>query len=123
MLEYGQRLKSHRREAALLPSESSVGAVLHRLAAAGGRQALQQPTGAIEPGARCDLVELDPDHCTFVGQTPETALDAWIFSSASESIVRTVLVGGVEVISGGHHPGERDARRRAAAVMHRLHGA
>jgi formimidoylglutamate deiminase len=121
MLEYGQRLASHRRETTLLANESRVGAVLHRLAATGGAQALSQPTGAIEVGARCDLVELDPDHGALVGQTPDTVLDAWIFSSASEAVVRTVLVGGAEVIVGGQHPAERDARRRAAAAMRRLH--
>jgi formimidoylglutamate deiminase len=122
MLEYGQRLASHRREATLLADESSVGAALHRLAAAGGAQALSQPTGVIEAGARCDLVELDPDHGALLGQTPDTVLDAWIFSSASEAVVRTVLVGGTEIVSDGQHPAERDARRRVAAAMRRLHG-
>jgi formimidoylglutamate deiminase len=121
MLEYGQRLESHRRETVLLHDEASVGAALYRLVAAGGAQALAQPTGAIEPGARCDLIELDPEHNALLGQTPETALDAWIFSSASQSIVRTVLVGGSVVVADGQHPGERDARHRAAAAMRRLH--
>lgn len=123
MLEYGQRLNSQRRETALIGGESSVGAALRELAAAGGAQALAQPTGAIEPGARCDLVELDPDDRALIGQTPETALDAWIFSSASESIVRTVLVGGVAVVTDGHHAAEQAAQRQAAATMRRLHDA
>ncbi|MGH3599593.1 MAG: formimidoylglutamate deiminase [Pseudonocardiaceae bacterium] len=123
MLEYGQRLCSHRRETALRPGETSVGEALHRLTGAGGAQALTQPTGAITPGLRCDLVELDPDDSALVGQMPETALDAWIFSSTSASIVRTVLVGGVEVVSDGHHPAEARARACVAAAMHRLHAA
>ncbi|MGH2858683.1 MAG: formimidoylglutamate deiminase [Solirubrobacteraceae bacterium] len=117
MLEYGQRLSSHHRETLLAPGETSVGAVLHGLALDGGAQALAQPTRAIAPGARCDLVELDAEHPALAGQAPETALDAWIFSSASEAIVRTVLVGGREVIAEGRHALQDGARRRVAAVM------
>lgn len=122
MLEYGQRLSSHRRESSLAAGESRVGATLHRLAGAGGAQALAQPTASIEAGARCDLVELDPEHPALAGQTPETVLDAWIFSSASEAIVRTVLVAGCPVIREGHHPREAEATRRAADAMRKLHG-
>lgn len=123
MLEYGQRLHSHRRETLLAPGETSVGQLLHRLAVAGGRQALAQPAGVIEAGARCDLVELDANHPALVGQTPDTALDAWIFSSASEATVRTVLVGGRVVVSDARHPGEEGAQRRVRAVMRARHGA
>ena len=123
MLEYGQRLHSRRRETLLAPRERSVGEALHRLALAGGAQALAQPAGAIEVGARCDLVELDRDHPALAGQVPETVLDAWVFSSASETIVRTVLVGAREVVSAGRHPGEEEARRRVDAVMRAHHGA
>ena len=121
MLEYGQRLAGHRRETLLAPGEASVGAVLHGLALAGGAQALAQRTAATAPGARCDLVELDPEHPVLAGQVPETVLDAWIFSSASDTLVRTVLVGGQEVIGEGRHRHEQDARRRVAAVMRERH--
>jgi formimidoylglutamate deiminase len=121
ILEYGQRLASHRRETLLAAGESSVGATLHRLAREGGARALDQPTGAIRPGLRCDLVELDPEHGALVGQMPETVLDAWIFSSASDAVVRTVVVAGREVVGDGRHPREEDARRRVAAVMRRRH--
>ena len=122
-LEYGQRLARHRRETLLGVDETSVGATLHRLAREGGAQALGQPLGAIRPGARCDLVELDPDSAALVGQRPETVLDAWIFSSAAEAIVRTVLVAGRPVVVAGRHDGEEAARRRVDAVMRRIHGA
>jgi formimidoylglutamate deiminase len=123
MLEYSQRLHSHRRETLLAPGETSVGQLLHRLALTGGTRALAQPAGVIAAGARCDLVELDADHPALVGQTPETALDAWIFSSASETVVRTVLVGGRVVVSDGRHPREEAARRRVGAAMRARHGA
>ncbi len=120
-LEYGQRLASHRRETALLDGESSVAAALFGLARAGGAQALAQPTGAIRAGLRCDLVELDHDHPALVGQTTATLLDAWVFSTASDTLVRTVLVGGRVVVRDGRHPAEEDARRKVAEVMRRRH--
>ena len=93
MLEYGQRVTEHRRDGLLAEGETSVGEVLFRLAAAGGAQALAQPMGAIRPGLRCDMVELDPGHPALIGQIPATTLDAWIFSTASDAVVRTVIVG------------------------------
>jgi len=121
-LEYGQRLAVRRRETLLQGEETSVGATLHRLACEGGAKALRQPTAAVEPGARCDLVELDPANCALAGQVPETVLDAWVFSSASDRVVRTVIVGGRVVVSDGSHPGERAARERVDAVMRARHG-
>ena len=121
MLEYGQRVTEHRRDGLLAEEETSVGDVLFRLAAAGGAQALAQPVGVIRPGARCDLVELDPGHPALIGQIPATILDAWIFSTASDAVVRTVIVGGEIVIRDGHHPLERAARTRVEAVMGRRH--
>ena len=98
MLEYGQRVTEHRRDGLLAEGETSVGEVLFGLAAAGGAQALAQPMGAIRQGLRCDLVELDPGHPALIGQIPATILDAWIFSTASDAVVRTVIVGGEIVI-------------------------
>lgn len=122
MLEYGQRLASHRRESVLAAGESSVGSTLFALARGGGARALAQPSGAVRPGLRCDLVELDPSHTALVGQTPETVLDAWVFSTASDSLVRTVVVAGRVVVQDGRHPLEHEARRRVEVIMRRLHG-
>jgi formimidoylglutamate deiminase len=121
ILEYGQRLASHRRESLLGSGESSVGATLFRLAREGGAQALAQRSGVLRPGMRCDLVELDPNHPALAGQTPETVLDAWIFSTSSDTVVRTVVVGGRVVVEQGRHPLEEEARRRVDWQMRRLH--
>ena len=123
MLEYGQRLHSRRRETLLQDGEESVGFVLHALALVGGAQALAHPAGVIETGGRCDLVELDAEHPALAGQVSEGVLDAWIFSGACETLVRTVLVAGRQVVSGGRHPVHDAARRRVDAVMRRRHAA
>ncbi len=121
VLEYGQRVTERRRETLLAAGETSVGETLLRLVREGGAQALGQPLGALRPGKRCDLVELDADHPALAGQTPTTVLDAWIFSTASDTVVRTVFVAGRAVIEGGRHPAEAEARRRVDAVMRRRH--
>jgi formimidoylglutamate deiminase len=121
ILEYGQRLASHRRDTFIRDGETSVALTLHRLAAAGGAQALAQSSGSIAAGMRCDLVELDPEHGALVGQVPETALDAWVFSSASTSIVRTVMVAARIVVREGRHPLEDEGRRRLEGVMRDKH--
>ena len=122
ILEYGQRLASQRRETLLATGETSVGSVLFGAARAGGAQALAQPIGAVRPGLRCDLVELDPEHPALLGQAPATVLDAWIFSSASDMLVRTVLIGGRIVVAEANHPREAEPRRAVGAIMRRLHG-
>ena len=121
-LEYGQRVVGHRRDALLAEGESSVGEVLFRLAASGGAQALTQPIGSVRAGLRCDLVELDGAHPAFAGQSPSTILDAWIFSTASDTLVRTVIIAGNPVIEDGRHPLEAEARARVDAVMRLRHG-
>jgi formiminoglutamate deiminase len=120
MLEYGQRLSSMRRETLLLSGEHSAARTLVELVGSGGAQAVGQPVGAIRPGLRCDLVELNADHPAFLGQEPETALDAWIFSSASEHVVRTVIVAGRTVVDEGRHPAELQARRDVDRVMRQI---
>jgi formimidoylglutamate deiminase len=123
MLEYGQRLHHQRRDTLLADSERSVADVLYSRVCDGGAQALQQPCGRLERGYRCDLVELDPEHPALVGQRPETILDAWVFSTSAPDVVRTVLVGGREVVAGGRHPHQEEARARVGRVMRRLHGS
>ena len=69
---------------------------------AGGAQASARPVGALAPGLRCDLVELDPDHPTLVGHQGDALLDAWVFSGNANP-VRTVVVGGRAVVEAGRH--------------------
>jgi len=89
----------------------------------GGARALAQPVGAIAPGFRADLVELDPSHPALAGQAAETALDAWIFSSASPGVVRNVMVGGRWVIRDGRHEDEEQILDAFRATMRERHGA
>lgn len=123
-LEYGQRLHHHRRDTFLAEGETSVALALFGDAVSGGVQALAQPGGGIRPGARADLVELNPEDPALAGQSPATVLDAWVFSSASQAIVRNVMVGGRWVVQDGRHAEEDRVRRDLAATIdrHRMGG-
>ena len=51
--------------------------------AVAGRQALDQPVGAIAPGYRADITVLDPDADALMGRSGDQALDTWIFSGGN----------------------------------------
>jgi formimidoylglutamate deiminase len=113
-LDYGQRLAHHHRHPLVTPGSpltERTGRRLFDLAVSGGTTALAQPAGAIRPGMRADLVELDPGAAALAGQTPETVLDGWIFASTSE-VVRNVMVAGTWVIRDGHHANEETVLER-----------
>ncbi len=123
-LEYGQRLV-HRQRNVLTPSDGganasrSVGAALWRGALGGGAKALGRPIGTLAPGARADLVVLDPERANLIGKKEDVLLDAAIFAG-NENPVRDVMVGGRWVVREGHHLAEHGilARfRRALAEL------
>lgn len=109
-LEYSQRLAHRGRNLMTSAEGESTGWRLYTSALAGGAQALTQPTGAIAPGCRADLVTLDADHPSFAGARPESWLDVWIFAAGREA-VREVRVGGERLVADGRHR----ARDRVAA--------
>lgn len=113
-MEFAQRLTRQHRAILVTPDGSitaHAGRRLYDLALSGGAQALNQPAGTLRPGLRADLLELDPDHPALFAHQPETALDAWIFTSAPGA-VRNVMVGGAWQVRDRHHPNE-DAIGRA----------
>jgi formimidoylglutamate deiminase len=110
-LEYGQRLRSRRRNVAGAVDGGSTAAALFRRAVAGGAQALGQPIGAIGPGLRADLVVLDGEHPLLAGRAGHELLDSWVFSG-DRRLVRQVFVGGELLVDGGRHR-HRDAAASA----------
>jgi formimidoylglutamate deiminase len=122
-LEYGQRLFSQRRSILVAPGEMTEqpGRRLYDLALAGGARALAQPAGALSPGLRADLVELDPNHPAIVAQQPASVLDGWLVAG-SRDLVRTVIVGGDWLVRDRHHRDEEAIAARYTSVMRRLAG-
>ena len=119
-LEYGQRLKSRRRNIAA-PPEASTGARLHAAALEGGAGATARETGALEAGRAADIVTLDAAHPLLAGKTDDAILDAWVFAG-NANLVRDVMVGGSWVVRNGRHPEEDAIASEFVRTMERLAG-
>ena len=100
-LEYSQRLRDRARNRLAEPG-ASVGRALFDRAVSAGAQALGHNAVRLEPGARADLVVLDPAHPALYGRRGDTVLDSWIFAAAT-SPVRDVIAGGRHVVRRGRH--------------------
>ncbi len=122
LLDYGQRHIHRRRDTLPATGQETVGGPSRRLfdhALMSGARSLGHPIGAIRPGMRADLIELDPHAAPMLGHRPDTVLDGWIFAS-STPVVRNVMVGGEWVVRDGHHIRERKVLEQFRAVISRL---
>ena len=119
LIETAQRLKLRARAVAATEAAPHPGRLLYDAALAGGAQASARPVGAIAPGMRCDLVELDPDHPNLTGQRGDMLLDAWIFAGNANP-VRTVIVGGRAVVESGRHIRAMEVAENFTRSMRRL---
>ena len=84
-----------------------------------GAQALAWDGGQAAVGRRADFVVLDADHPALVGRDGHAVLDSWVFSG-TDSPVRHVFVGGVQVIEDGRHPREEEIARAFRETARRL---
>ena len=119
LLETGQRLLRQSRAVAASEAQPHPGRFLLEAALAGGALACGRPVGAIAPGRRCDLVELDRDHPLLCGHQGDGLLDAWVFSGQANP-VRTVIVGGRPVVEDGRHLAAEGIAAAYGQVMRRL---
>lgn len=119
LLETGQRLRLGARAIATTEAAPHPGRRLIEAALAGGAAACGRPIGAIAPGHRCDLIELDPDHPTLVGQQGDGLLDAFVFSGSANPI-RTVIAGGQWVVERGRHIARPAIEAAYARTLKRL---
>lgn len=118
-LEYGQRLVSRHRNIAVSESSGSVGETLWGDALFGGARAAGATLGAIDAGARADLLVLDDTAPQFAGREPGALLDTFVFAG-NRNLVRDVMVNGQWCVRDGRH---RDAARiaqRYAAALRRI---
>ncbi|MCB4824599.1 formimidoylglutamate deiminase [Roseicella aerolata] len=120
-LETSQRLSLRERAVATSEVLPHPGRLLLQAALAGGAQASGRPIGAIAPGMRCDLVELDDHHPSLIGRTGDSLLDAWVFAGQANP-VRTVIAGGKRVVEGGRHIARLETADAFAGTMRRWMG-
>lgn len=118
-LEYGQRLRSHRRNVLATEDNPSSGTFLWRAAAEGGARALAQPSGTIAAGRRADLVVLDANNPILAAKTGDQILDSLIFSG-NDNAVEDVMVAGRWVVENGRHPEEERTAADFRRVLDRL---
>jgi formimidoylglutamate deiminase len=113
-LEYGQRLARRQRAVAAgagpgAPDASTAERLWQRVVSGGARAAGFGAAGIV-PGARADLLVVDPLDSSLRGMPASNLLDALVFSSPGAPW-RGVLVGGRWVLRDGAH-----ARRAAIAA-------
>lgn len=121
-LEYGQRLRSGRRNVFAAAGQSSVGAALWRAAAEGGAKALGQPAGAIAAGRRADILVLDGSSPNLVAKAGDDLIDAFIFSG-NDNAVKHVMVGGRWVVRDGRHVEQERVLTSFQQVLRKLAAA
>jgi formimidoylglutamate deiminase len=98
-LEYGQRLRTQRRNIAVSTDQPSVGETLLR----GVLASANDSTGF----AAQERIVVDADAPILAGATRDDVVDRWLFSG-NRNLVREVDVAGVRVVEGGRHR-DRDA--------------
>jgi formimidoylglutamate deiminase len=118
-LETSQRLAHELRSVATDEANPHPARGLYESGLKGGAQAAGVAMGAIAPGLRCDLVELDETHPSLLGRSGDNLLDAWVFGP-QDRMVRRVAVAGRVVVEGGRHVKERDMLDGFAKAMQRL---
>jgi formimidoylglutamate deiminase len=101
-LEYGQRLLHRQRNIVAEKQNLNTGMALYSGALAGGSQSSGRNVGKIETGARADFIVLDSEHPRQYARKESNQIDSWVFSG-NENPIQDVYVGGVRVISDGHH--------------------
>ncbi|MEZ5922133.1 MAG: formimidoylglutamate deiminase [Parvularculaceae bacterium] len=101
-LEYSQRLRDQSRSV-LAADRHGAGETLYLRAAAGGAQALERDTGAIEAGRLADLVAVNSQTPALSALGDERLLDGLLFA-AGEGAITDVWSAGRHVVKGGRHP-------------------
>ena len=112
-LEYGQRLRTHRRNVAVSPEQPSTGALLFSQAHAGGLRACGQPASA------GDRVQLDGGAPALAAATAADVLDRFVFAG-NRPLVREVHVAGQACVREGRHRDAEGIARRYRAVLSSL---
>lgn len=120
-LEYGQRLRDQRRNRLHGPATAHVAQHLYQGALVGGAQALGQPVGKLQVGARADWLLLDPNDPYLATATDSALLGRWLFAG-SDRQVRDVMVAGRWVVRAGRHAAEAESAAAFARTLTALLG-
>jgi formiminoglutamate deiminase len=117
--EYAQRLSLRTRNVMSRVENESTGTRLYRGALAGGAQALDRKTGAIEVGAAADIVVLDTFDPHLAAAPQDTWLDIYVFV-LGRRLVKTVFAGGEKLVEAGSHRDHARIAERYRKTVARL---
>lgn len=119
LLEYGQRLTTHRRAVATTARKPHPGANLWKRAVKGGLRSLGLSVEGLEVGAPANIAVLDLDSPVLVGKKGDAALDAFVFCG-QPSPVRDVMARGRWVVRNFAHMNEQQLKDRYLRALHGL---
>ncbi|NKI74102.1 formimidoylglutamate deiminase [Dickeya sp. CFBP 2040] len=117
-LEYGQRLRDHRRNRVATAQQAAVGSLLYAQALQGGAQACRVPVGELSAGWRADWLVLRED-ALLSAVADNSLLNRWLFAGDRQQI-HEVWVAGKPVIEEGRHALDEDIDARFIDVMKTL---
>lgn len=118
-LEYGQRLATRHRNIAVSAANHSVGETLFSAALRGGARAAGAAIGAIDAGARADLVVLDEGAALLAGRDAANLIDTFLFAG-NANLVRHVMVNGAWTVRDFRHRDEARIAARYRETVERL---
>jgi len=118
-LEYGQRLRTHRRNIAGSVNQPHIGDFLWQTSLQGGAQASGRKVGKFAVGTRADALVLDANHPNLSGIASADVLNSLIFSG-NDNLVRDVLVGGQWQVKNGRHVHQVAIEERFKKTMQQL---
>lgn len=101
-LEYGQRLRTQKRNVASLPGQRRVADFLWQACLQGGARASGRAVGEVALHKRADLLILDDQHPNLQDLPSAQVLSSLIFSG-NDRMIRDVIVGGRCVVREGRH--------------------
>jgi formimidoylglutamate deiminase len=101
-LEYGQRLRSQKRNVASVKGQRHVADFLWNACLHGGAQAAARAVGRLQTGYRADFLVLDDAHPNLQDLPTELLLSSFIFSG-NDNLIRDVYVSGQAVVQDGRH--------------------
>ena len=123
-LEYGQRLGLRQRNVAAAPAlgQSASAARLFEAVLAGSGRAAGLSRWGLKPGARADLLVLEPEAPGVLGLPRSHHLDALVFGTDAPAL-REVYVAGRRVVADGRHVHQDAISRQFGQAMAELWGA
>ncbi|MBC3881107.1 formimidoylglutamate deiminase [Undibacterium sp. LX40W] len=101
-LEYGQRLRSQKRNVASVKGQRHVADFLWNACLQGGAQAAARAVGGLQAGYRADFLVLDDEHPNLQDLPSDLLLSSFIFSG-NDNVIRDVYVSGEAVVQQGRH--------------------